>query len=112
MTELEPTEAFILTLGRNVGRDSIKRKLHGNPSIEKTPAEKPDPTTNPYEDMLENYRVLLERDIIDALPEKQKTSMIKEVILGNNIGNIIKYKKHRAYEKAAFSGDSPAWQLF
>ena len=48
---------------------------HGNPSIEDTHAEKPDLTANPYEEMLQNDRVQLVRDIINALPEKQKTSM-------------------------------------
>lgn len=73
--ELESIEAFSLTVCRNLALDSIKRKGHGNPSIEDTHAEKPDLTANPYEEMLQNDRVQLVRDIINALPEKQKTSM-------------------------------------
>ena len=73
--ELESIEAFSLTVCRNLALDSIKRKGHGNPSIEDTHAEKPDLTANPYEEMLQNDRVQLVRDIINAHPEKQKTSM-------------------------------------
>ena len=73
--ELESIEAFSLTVCRNLALDSIKRKGHGNPSIEDTHAEKPDLTANPYEEMLQNDRVQLVRDIINALPERRGTSM-------------------------------------
>ena len=73
--ELDSIEAFSLTVCRNLALDSIKRKGHNTPSIEDAHADKPDLTANPYEEMLHNDRVKLVRDIINALPEKQKTSM-------------------------------------
>ena len=73
--ELDSIEAFSLTVCRNLALDSIKRKGHNNPSIEDAHADRPDLTANPYEEMLHNDRVKLVRDIINALPEKQKTSM-------------------------------------
>ena len=60
--ELDSIEAFSLTVCRNLALDSIN-------------ADRPDLTANPYEEMLHNDRVKLVRDIINALPEKQKTSM-------------------------------------
>ena len=73
--ELDSIEAFSLTICRNLSLDNVKRKGHNTPSIEETHAERPDQTANPYEEMQRNDRVRLVRNIIDALPEKQKTSM-------------------------------------
>lgn len=74
---IDSIEAFCLTICRNLALDKNKRMGSKNPSIEDTGGDSPDNsyTSNPEERAELRDRVKLVRDLINDLPEKQKSVM-------------------------------------
>lgn len=87
--EIESIQAFCLTICRNLSLDRMKRMDNRNASIDAegssaTPAGNQHPTysvadhsygANPEEQAIQRDRVRLVRQLIDQLPEKQRSCM-------------------------------------
>lgn len=73
--EIDSIEAFSMTICRNLSLDHIKKAESQNDSLNETSIEKPDASSNPYEQMLQKDRIELIHRLIDTLPEKQRSCM-------------------------------------
>ena len=74
--EIESIEAFCLTICRNISLDKIKKAENQNQSIEEG-HDAPDLsyTSNPEEQAMQRDRIQLIRQLINHLPEKQRSCM-------------------------------------
>lgn len=68
-------EAFSITICRNLALDRIKKHDNLNDSLEEKQAESPDNSSTPFEDTLLQDRLELVRNLVNALPEKQRCCM-------------------------------------
>lgn len=67
-------EAFCLTICRNLSLDRLRKQDNQNYSLDADATiQQPDGTANPYETTSQRDRVELIRQLIDALPEKQRS---------------------------------------
>ncbi len=73
--EIESMEAFSITICRNLALDRIKKHDNLNDSLEEKQAESPDNSSTPFEDTLLQDRLELVRNLVNALPEKQRCCM-------------------------------------
>lgn len=73
--EIESMEAFCTTICRNLALDHIKKKAHQNASLDEKDIDQADTASTPYEDMLQKDRLRLIRDLVNSLPEKQRSCM-------------------------------------
>ena len=74
--ELESIEAFCLTICRNIALDKMKKAEHQNPSLEEgNDTIDHSYSSNPEEQALQRDRIALVRQLIDNLPEKQRSCM-------------------------------------
>ena len=72
----ENIEAFALTVCRNMALDRLRLHENQNASLDDTPVESnPTATANPYERTVQREKVQIVRQLIDALPEKQRACM-------------------------------------
>lgn len=74
--ELDSIEAFCLTICRNISLDKMKKAENQNPSLE----EEHDSvdhsySSNPEEQAMQRDRIALVRQLINNLPEKQRSCM-------------------------------------
>ena len=67
--DIDSIEAFSLTICRNLSLDRIKKKENNNDSLE------PLASSNPQDRMIQADRVGLIKQIVDSLPEKQRSCM-------------------------------------
>ena len=73
---IENIEAFALTVCRNMALDRLRLHENQNASLDDTPVESnPTATANPYERTVQREKVQIVRQLIDALPEKQRACM-------------------------------------
>ena len=74
--EIDSIEAFCLTICRNISLDKIKKAENQNQSIEEG-HDAPDLsyTSNPEEQAMQRDRIQLIRQLINHLPEKQRSCM-------------------------------------
>ncbi|WP_028909391.1 RNA polymerase sigma factor [Prevotella sp. AGR2160] len=72
---IDSIEAYSLTIARNLALD--RKKLHDNQvrSLDESPIERPDHTSNPYEQMQQKDEILAVKKLVDDLPEKQRSCM-------------------------------------
>lgn len=73
--EIESIEAFSITICRNLALDRIKKHENLNDSLEERQTESPDNSSTPFEDTLLQDRIELVRNLVNALPEKQRSCM-------------------------------------
>ncbi len=71
--EIESIEAYSFTIARNLALDHIKKLDNQVGSLDESPVEEADHSSNPYEQTVQNDRVNLVRRIVDGLPEKQRS---------------------------------------
>lgn len=71
--EIESMEAFCLTICRNLALDRMKKAENQNDSLDKTMEQQPDRASSPYEQAVRQDRIQLVREIINTLPEKQRS---------------------------------------
>lgn len=71
--EIENIEAFCFTICRNLALDSLKRHENQHQSLDDSPVERLDNTHNPSEQAIRRDQLNLVRQIIDSLPEKQRS---------------------------------------
>lgn len=72
---IDSIEAFSLTVCRNLSLDRIKKKGNDNDSLEDAKAAEPLASSNPQDRMIQTDKVRLIRQIVDGLPEKQRSCM-------------------------------------
>ena len=73
--DIDSIEAFSLTICRNLSLDRIKRKENNNDSLEDVKGAEPLASSNPQDRMIQADRVGLIKQIVDSLPEKQRSCM-------------------------------------
>ena len=71
--EIDNIEAFCFTVCRNLSLDSIRKRGNQNESLDSSEQEHPDHNLNPDEQLVERDRLSLVRQIVDGLPEKQRS---------------------------------------
>ena len=72
---IDSIEAFSLTVCRNLSLDRLRKKENSNDSLEDVNISEPVASSNPQDRMIQEDRVSLVRQIIDSLPEKQRSCM-------------------------------------
>ena len=72
---IDSIEAFSLAVCRNLSLDRIRKKGNDNDSLEDVKAAEPLASSNPQDRMIQTDKVRLIRQIVDGLPEKQRSCM-------------------------------------
>lgn len=72
---LESIEAYSMTICRNLALDAIKKKDNNNESIEQRIAETSYQTSDPHELMIRKDRVEMVKQLVNRLPEKQRSCL-------------------------------------
>ena len=70
---IESIEAFSLTVCRNLSLDRIKKKENNNDSLEDVKVAEPFTSSTPQDRMIEEDKINLVKQIVDSLPEKQRS---------------------------------------
>lgn len=73
--QIDSIEAFSMTVCRNLALDSLKRKSNDNDTLDENNTAEIASSSNPYEQMLQKDRIELVRQLINSLPEKQRSCM-------------------------------------
>jgi len=73
--EIDSIEAFSLTICRNLALDHIRRYESHNRSIEGLNTDAPDNSSSPSEKAELRDRIAIIKDIVNALPERQRSCM-------------------------------------
>lgn len=75
--QIESMEAFCLTICRNLSLDKMRKMTGNEQSLEDNEVDAPDysHSANPEEQAIQQDRLRLVRQIIDSLPEKQRSVM-------------------------------------
>ncbi|MCI6159970.1 MAG: RNA polymerase sigma factor [Prevotellaceae bacterium] len=73
--EIDNIEAFVLTIARNLALDKMKRADTFNASIEEGNIAETHFMSNPYEQIIRRDRIEKVRELLDKLPEKQRSCM-------------------------------------
>ena len=87
--DIDSIEAFSLTICRNLSLDRIKKKENDNNSLEDVKGVEPLSSSNPQDRMIQADRVNLIRQIVDSLPEKQRSCMQLRDFEGKEIAVIL-----------------------
>ena len=72
---IDSIQAYSLTVCRNLSLDCLRKKENSNDSLEDVNIAEPVASSNPQDRMIQENRVSLVRQIIDSLPEKQRSCM-------------------------------------
>ena len=75
--EIESLEAWAMTIARNMALDVLRKQdNHRTVSLDEPNTQHPSPITHtPYEQMMEKERIAMVRNLMNSLPEKQRTAM-------------------------------------
>ena len=89
--ELDSIEAFCLTICRNIAVDKTRKAENQNPSLEEgNDAADHSYSSNPEEQAMQRDRIALVRQLIDNLPEKQRSCMQLREFEGKSYKEIAK----------------------
>lgn len=87
--ELDSIETYSLTIARNLSLDRIKKMENQNDSLEEQNTERLDENTStPSERMIQKDKLDIVRNIIDELPEKQRSCLQLRDIEGKSYKEI------------------------
>lgn len=87
--ELDSIEAYSLTIARNLSLDRIKKMENQNDSLEEQNTERLDENTStPSERMIQKEKLNIVKNIIDELPEKQRSCLQLRDIEGKSYKEI------------------------
>lgn len=89
-SEIESIEAYCLKIARNLSLDHIKKAGNQNDSLDNTPLEEADNSFNPYEKVIQRDQIDLVKQLIDRLPEKQRSCMQLRDFEGKSYKDIAK----------------------
>ena len=89
LQELDSIEAYSLTIARNLSLDRIKKMDNQNDSLEEQTTERLDETSStPSERMIQKDKLNIVRNIINELPEKQRSCLQLRDIEGKSYKEI------------------------
>lgn len=71
--KIDSMEAFSLTICRNLALDRLRKHENQHESLENRHLDTPDQGGTPYEQMLQKDRLRLVKEMVDNLPEKQRS---------------------------------------
>ena len=71
--KIDSLEAYCYTITRNLSLDRLKRQENQTTSFDDTVSEPMDHSSDPSEQMIQEDRIKRVRELIDGLPEKQRT---------------------------------------
>ena len=87
--QLDSIEAYSLTIARNLSLDRIKKMENQNDSLEEQNTERLDENTStPSERMIQKDKLDIVKNIIDELPEKQRSCLQLRDIEGKSYKEI------------------------
>lgn len=87
--EFDSIEAYSLTIARNLSLDRIKKMENQNDSLEEQTTERLDETSStPSERMIQKDKLNIVRNIINELPEKQRSCLQLRDIEGKSYKEI------------------------
>ena len=87
--QLDSIEAYSLTIARNLSLDRIKKMENQNDSLEEQNTERLDENTStPSERMIQKDKLNIVKNIIDELPEKQRSCLQLRDIEGKSYKEI------------------------
>lgn len=87
--EFDSIEAYSLTIARNLSLDCIKKMENQNDSLEEQNTERLDENTStPSERMIQKDKLNIVKNIIDELPEKQRSCLQLRDIEGKSYKEI------------------------
>jgi RNA polymerase sigma factor (sigma-70 family) len=72
---IDSIEAFCFTICRNLSIDRTKKMGNNTESLDNMPLAEPATSSTPYEQMLQKDRIELVKQLLDRLPEKQRSCM-------------------------------------
>ena len=72
---LESIEAYSMTICRNLALDAIKKKDNNNESLEQGIDETSYQTSDPHELMIRKDRIEMVKQLVNKLPEKQRSCL-------------------------------------
>ncbi|MDD7317207.1 MAG: RNA polymerase sigma factor [Prevotella sp.] len=72
---IDSVEAYSITVCRNLALDAIKKRDNNNESLDQRVVETPDQASNPHELMIKKDRVEMVRQLVNRLPEKQRSCL-------------------------------------
>lgn len=72
---IDSIEAFSLRICRNLALDRTKKRDNNNDSLDSVGTGEPQTSSNPQDRMIQRDRVRVVREIVDGLPEKQKSCL-------------------------------------
>ena len=90
---IESIEAFSLTVCRNLSLDRIKKKENTNDSLEDVKIAEPLSSSNPQDRMIAEDKFNLVKQIIDGLPEKQRSCIQLRDFEGKRTKRLLKYSR-------------------
>jgi len=70
---IDSIEAFSLTVCRNLSLDRLRKKENSNDSLEDVNIAEPVASSNPQDRMIAEDKIKLVKQIVDGLPEKQRS---------------------------------------
>lgn len=73
--EIESIEAYSLRICRNLSLDRIRNKENNNDSLDNLSSAEALQAATPQEQMIQRDRIQLVRNIVNSLPEKQRSCM-------------------------------------
>lgn len=72
---IDSIEAFSLTICRNLALDRNKRKGNSHEAIDEGTANTHEASSTPYEQAIRNDKIALVRQLVNMLPEKQRSCL-------------------------------------
>ena len=73
LAEVSSVEAYCMTICRNLSLDRAAMKVNQSVELNESLHDRGDSTDNPSEKLMANERMLLVKNIINELPERQRT---------------------------------------
>ena len=73
LAQVNSLEAYCLTAARNLALDTIAKKEHQNLALDEDAFDRPDASRTPQEELEHSEKLASVRQIINSLPEKQRT---------------------------------------
>jgi len=73
--EMDSIEAYSLTVCRNLSLDKVRRSSNKDASLEDNAINPADTASSPYERMVQKDRVQTVKNIVDSLPERQRSCL-------------------------------------
>ncbi len=85
---IDSMEAFCMTVCRNLSLDHLRLMENRHDSLDDSPVERQDHHANPFEETVRRNQLEIIHQIIDSLPEKQRTCIQLRDIEGKSYKEI------------------------